>query len=325
MKMNKDERIGLYRSMYRIRAFEEQCVLLSRKGLIGGSLHLYIGEEAVAAGAISVLRPDDYISSTHRGHGHCIAKGADMGRMFAELLGKETGYNRGRGGSMHIADVGLRILGANGIVAAGIPIATGAGLAIKYRSGDQVVLCFFGDGASNNGAFHEGVNFAAAWKLPVIYICENNQYAITMSIKKACALHSLSDRAEGYGIPGVCVDGNDVVAIREAATEAIKRARKGEGPSFIECQTYRWLGHHLGDDGKYRAPEEVRYWKEERDPIANYERKMVEEQLATPEEIDGMKKEIDDEISKAVDFAHASEPAVVEKLTDDMYYTPAQP
>jgi len=324
MKLTKKEKIELYEHMYRIRSFEEQCILLSRKGLIGGSLHLYIGEEAVAAGAISVLRPDDYIASTHRGHGHCIAKGANMGRMFAELLGKEAGYNRGRGGSMHIADVGLRVLGANGIVAAGIPIATGAALAVKYQGGDQVVLSFFGDGASNNGAFHEGVNFAASWKLPVVYICENNQYAITMSIKNACALHTLSDRAAGYGIPGVCVDGNDVVAVREAAVEAIKRARNGDGPSFIECQTYRWLGHHLGDDGKYRPPEEVRYWKEERDPIATFAKKMLEENVLTQKKLDEVHKTIDEEIAAAVQFAQDSEPASVERLLEDLYYSPAQ-
>ncbi len=306
--------------MYRIRAFEEQGVLLSRKGLIGGSLHLYIGEEAIAAGSISILNEDDYIASTHRGHGHCIAKGADMGRMFAELLGKETGYCRGRGGSMHIADVKLRMLGANGIVGAGIPIAMGAALAIQYQGLKQVVLCFFGDGATNTGAFHEGVNMAAAWKLPVVFLSENNLYAITMPIKKACALHTIADRASGYGIPGLCVDGNDVIAVREATAEAVSRARRGYGPTLIECQTYRWLGHHLGDDGKYRPPEEVRYWKEQRDPIRNFGHKLIKEKILTKKEMEKIHKEVADEVETAVRFAEESEPADVEKVLEDVYY-----
>ena len=319
MKPTKSEKIDLYRIMYKIRAFEHQCVALSHKELIRGPLHSYLGEEAVAAGSISVLEKDDYIASTHRGHGHCVARGADMGRMFAELLGKETGYCRGRGGSMHIADVSLGILGANGIVGAGIPIAVGAGLAAKYKGASKVVLCFFGDGATNTGAFHEGVNLAAAFKLPVVFICENNRYAISTPIDKACGLHSVADRAKGYGIPGNCLDGNDVLAVREGAAEAIKQARMGAGPSLLECETYRWLGHHLADDGKYRPEEEVRYWREQRDPIKVFSHRLTKEKVLTDEELDQINKAVDTEIQSAVQYAMESEPARAETLMENIY------
>lgn len=320
MVLKRGKMIDLYRMMVRIRAFEEQCIQLSHKGLIGGSLHLYIGEEAIAAGSIDVLNKEDFIASTHRGHGHCIAKGADMGRMFAELLGKETGYCKGRGGSMHIADVKLGMLGANGIVGAGIPIAVGAALSIKYRQGKQVVLCFFGDGATSTGAFHEGANLAAAWRLPVIFICENNLYAITTPISKSCALRDVADRANGYGMPGVVVDGNDVVAVREAALKAVERARKGDGPTLIECKTYRWLGHHLGDDGKYRSPEEVQYWKD-RDPIKAFFQRLLKEKAVTEDDLKQIHKEVDEEIETAVKFAYDSPPANPEKILEDVYYS----
>ncbi|MBM4340985.1 MAG: thiamine pyrophosphate-dependent dehydrogenase E1 component subunit alpha [Deltaproteobacteria bacterium] len=320
MSFDKKKSIDLYRMMVRIRAFEEQCIQLSHKGLIGGSLHLYIGEEAIAAGSIDVLNADDYIASTHRGHGHCIAKEADMGRMFAELLGKETGYCKGRGGSMHIADVKLGMLGANGIVGAGIPIAVGAALAIKYRKGNQVVLCFFGDGATSTGAFHEGVNLGAAWRLPVIFICENNLYAITTPISKSCALRDVADRANGYGMPGVMVDGNDVLAVREAALKAVERARKGDGPTLIECKTYRWLGHHLGDDGKYRSPEEVQYWKD-RDPIKTFSHRLLKEKIATEKGLKEIHGEVEKEIETAVKFAYDSPPANPERILEDVFYS----
>ena len=321
MTITETQQIDLYRMMYRIRTFEERCVQLARKGIITGAVHLYIGEEAVAAGAITLLNDGDYIASTHRGHGHCIAKGADIGRMFAELLGKETGYCRGRGGSMHIADVSRNVLGANGIVGAGIPIATGAALGIAYQKNPNVAMSFFGDGATNTGSFHEAVNMASAWRLPVVFICENNMYAITMNIKNSCALHSIADRAQGYGIPGICVDGNDVIAVREAATEAIERARRGDGPSLIECQTYRWLGHNMGDDGKYRPAEEVEYWKEQRDPIKLYGQKLIEKEVLSQEALDRVRAEVDKEIDEAVQFALDSEPAKVEGILEDIYYT----
>ncbi len=319
MKLKKSEKIGLYRLMFKIRVFEQQCVALSHKELIRGPLHSYLGEEAIAAGSISVLEKGDYITSTHRGHGHCIARGADLGRMFAELMGKETGYCRGRGGSMHIADVELGILGANGIVGAGIPIAVGAGLAAKYKSAKKVVLCFFGDGAINTGAFHESVNLAAAWKLPVVFICENNQYAITMPINKACVLHSVADRAKGYGIPGICLDGNDVLAVRAETAEAVAQARKGEGPRFLECQTYRWLGHHLADDGKYRPEEEVRYWKEQRDPIKIFGDRIVKERVLTKAGIHQIEEEVETEIQSAIQHATDAEPATAEMLLEDIF------
>jgi TPP-dependent pyruvate/acetoin dehydrogenase alpha subunit len=314
MQVTKQEKIDLYRLMWRIRAFEEKGFLSFSKGLTHGVLHLYTGEEAVAAGCIYDLRKEDYITSTHRGHGHLIAKGADMGRMFAELLGKETGYCRGRGGSMHIADVKIGILGANGIVGAGVPIAVGAGFAIKYRGLDQVVLCFFGDGTIATGAFHEAVNLAAIWKLPVVFVCENNLYGISVPIKKACALDTLADRSAGYGIPGVCVDGNNVLAVRNTATEAVERARTGEGPTFLECQTYRWHGHFTADDGKSRPQQEVRYWKEERDPIRNLAKEILDSNEATQQELDRIHDAVNEEVEKAFTFAEDSDPADVESM-----------
>ena len=323
MQATKQEKIDLYTLMCRIRAFEEQSFISFNKGLTHGVLHLYIGEEAVAAGCIYDLREDDYITSTHRGHGHLIAKGADMGRMFAELLGKETGYCHGRGGSMHITDVKIGILGANGIVGAGVPIAAGAGFGIKYKGLDQVVLCFFGDGAIATGAFHEGVNLASVWKLPVIFVCENNLYGISVSIKKACALDTLFSRSAGYGIAGVCVDGNDVLAVRKAATEAVARARRGEGPTFIECQTYRWGGHFTADDGKYRPAEEVKSWKEERDPIKNFAKEMLDTKVVNQKKLDGIHDKVKEEIEKAFKFAEESAPADVENMLKGAYYNAA--
>lgn len=324
MEATKQEKIDLYKLMYRIRAFEEQGNLLYRKGLTHGILHLYIGEEAIAAGCIYDLRKEDYITSTHRGHGHLIAKGADMGRMFAEILGKETGYCCGRGGSMHIADMKIGILGAIGVVGAGSPIAVGAGFAIKYKGLDQVVLCFFGDGAINTGAFHEAVNMAAIWKLPVIFVCENNLYAISVPIKKACALDILADRSAGYGIPGVTVDGNDVLAVRKASIEAVERARRGEGPTFLECQTYRWLGHFTADDGKYRPAEEAKSWKEERDPIKNFAKEILDSKEVTQQELDRIHDEVNEDIEKALEFAQGSDPADVENMLRSVYYNSTQ-
>jgi TPP-dependent pyruvate/acetoin dehydrogenase alpha subunit len=226
---------------------------------------------------------------------------------------------------MHIADVTLGILGANGIVGAGIPIAAGAGLAAKYKGAKKVVLCFFGDGATNTGAFHEGVNLAAALKLPVVFICENNRYAISTPIEKACGLHTVADRAKGYGIPGTCLDGNDVLAVREGAAEAIEQARAGGGPSLLECETYRWLGHHLADDGKYRPEKEVRYWKEERDPLKGFGHRLVEENVLTDKELHQIEEEVDSEIQSAVQYAMESEPARAETLMENIYYNNSEP
>jgi TPP-dependent pyruvate/acetoin dehydrogenase alpha subunit len=322
MEAARQQKIDLYRLMQRIRAFEEQSFISFNKGLTHGVLHLYVGEEAIAAGCIYDLRKEDYLVSTHRGHGHLIAKGADMRRMFAELLGKETGYCRGRGGSMHIADLGIGILGANGIVGAGVPIAAGAAFGVKYRKLDRVVLCFFGDAAINTGAFHEGANLASAWKLPVVFVCENNLYGISVPIKKACALDSLADRSGGYRIPSACVDGNDVLAVRKAAMEAVERARQGEGPFFLECQTYRWYGHFTADDGKYRPAEEVKRWKEEKDPIANFGRLLVENKEVEQQELDRIHAEVEEEVAEAFEFAERSAPADVASMLHSVYHEP---
>ena len=233
MDIPKDRLILMYERMLKIRHFETRVMELFAAGEMPGFVHLYLGQEAVAVGACAALRDDDYITSTHRGHGHIIAKGAEMKYMMAELYGKATGYNKGKGGSQHIAWPGLGILGANGIVGGGLPIATGAAFSARLRKSDQVAVCFFGDGASNEGAFHEALNLASIWKLPVVYICENNQYALSMPVQKGCAVERLSVRAAGYGMPGVTVDGNDLLAVHAAVREAVARARAGEGPSLI--------------------------------------------------------------------------------------------
>ncbi|HEY7418211.1 MAG TPA: thiamine pyrophosphate-dependent dehydrogenase E1 component subunit alpha [Ktedonobacteraceae bacterium] len=265
-ELSTQQLCSLLKTMYRIRAFEEKVDELFMRGEIHGTTHLSIGEEATAAGALIALRPNDYITSTHRGHGHCIAKGADLNLMLAELLGKETGYCRGRGGSMHIADVQAGNLGANGVVGGGIPIATGVGLSIKLRKQDSVCLCFFGDGASNEGTFHESINMAAIWDLPVIFLCENNQYGMSMSTSRSMRSESIAQRAASYGIPGTRVDGNDTFAVYEAVYQAAQRARAGQGPALIESYTYRYKGHSKSDQNRYRTRDEIRSWQK-RDPI----------------------------------------------------------
>ena len=252
MSLNHEQMIRMYATMTKIRQFETKLQEFFAAGKIPGFVHLYIGEEAVAAGACATLRKEDYITSTHRGHGHLIAKGGDLKRMMAEIFGKRTGYCKGKGGSMHIADIELGILGANGIVGGGGPIANGAALAAKYRGQDHVAVCFFGDGASNQGTTQEALNLASAWTLPVIFVNENNGYGISCPTCKSMAVADIADRAAAYDIPGVVVDGNDVMAVFEAVGEAVKRARKGEGPSLIECKTYRWRGHFEGDACVYR-------------------------------------------------------------------------
>ncbi|MDH5441859.1 MAG: thiamine pyrophosphate-dependent dehydrogenase E1 component subunit alpha, partial [Candidatus Bathyarchaeota archaeon] len=246
--------------MLEIRRFEEKVWDLFGRNLIPGTLHLYIGEEATAVGVCVNLRVDDYITSTHRGHGHCIAKEARLEPMMAELLGKKTGYCKGKGGSMHVADASVGILGATAVVGSGIPIAVGAGLSCKMRKTDQVVACFFGDGASNNGTFHESLNMAAIWKLPIVFVCENNLYAMGTRISNVTAIDNIAQRAIAYGMPGVTVDGNDAVAVFQAARGAVERARKGEGPTLLECQTYRHKGHSRFDPATYRPQEEVEEW-----------------------------------------------------------------
>lgn len=291
----------LYTVMYRTRRFEEEVFEFYKRGLMPGLAHLYLGEEAVATGACATLRDDDYIGSTHRGHGHLVARGADLNRMMAEILGKETGYSKGKGGSMHIMAMDKGILGANGIVGGEIPIATGAAYSAVLRGTDQVTLAFFGDSASNEGTFHESINMAAAWNLPVVYIIENNLFGISVDIRRVTKEHDLYKRAVGYGIPGEAVDGNDVYAVFEAVNKAVERARKGEGPSLIECKTYRWQGHHVGDPGEYRASEELAKWKAI-EPLIVFEKKG----LLSEEELIAIRESVDAEIREACKFAEES-------------------
>ncbi len=316
--MEKEEMISMLEKMIRIRKFEERVVDLFAKGKIPGFVHSYIGEEAVAVGACSVLKDNDFITSTHRGHGHLIAKGGNLNYMMAELYGKKTGYCKGKGGSMHIADLDLGILGANGIVGAGLPIAIGSGLSIKVRGTDQVTVCFFGDGASNRGTFHESLNVASIWKLPVVFMNENNHYAISFSQKKSMAIPNISDRATAYGIPGLTVDGNDVIAVYEAVKEAVKRARNGEGPTLIEAKTYRYRGHFEGDPTTYRSREEVEDWKK-KDPINVFEDKLLARDFITKKEIEDIEKEVVDEVEETVKFAEESPYPNPEETLEDVY------
>ena len=299
-------RISLYRQMLRIRKFEEKTHELYKAGrLTGMSPHLCIGEEASAVGVISVLNPDDYILSTHRGHGHCLAKGAEMGKMYAELFGKETGYCHGRGGSMHIADVAKGNLGANGIVGGGCPIALGAGLSIQKKHTKQVVVCFFGDAATNQGTFHEAMNMSKAFCLPIVWVCENNLYGLSTPIEKVAATPTLSDRAKGYAMSGVTVDGMDVEAVRAAAEEAVARARAGEGPTLVEVKTYRYFGHGASDHRPYRTREEEQDWWK-RCPVASLKRKLLAEGVTTEAELVAMEQEIDAEVEAGLAFALSS-------------------
>ena len=295
----------LLHQMLLIRAFEESAEQLYLQGLIHGTMHLSIGQEGSAVGACAALRPTDYILSTHRGHGHCIAKGARADQMMAEFFGKESGYCRGRGGSMHMADVDTGNLGANGIVAGGVPMAAGVGLSIQMQRQDRVVLVFFGDGASNEGAFHESLNLAAIWNLPVIYFCENNQYAMSMSIARASKVDRISDRAAGYGMAGVTVDGNDLVAVYRETQVAAQRARTGGGPTLIEARTYRWKGHSKSDKQRYRTKEEVKEWQD-RDPIARLVRDMIEAGLLGEGGLGYMQARVDAEMAAAIEFAKNS-------------------
>lgn len=314
--LGKEELVDMYDKMVKIRRFDEEASRLFRMGRIPGFLHCYIGQEAVGVGVCANLRPDDLITSTHRGHGHLVAKGARLDRMMAEIYGKKTGYNKGKGGSMHIADVSLGILGANGIVGAGIPIATGVGIAIQLKGGDQVVVCFFGDGASNRGTFHEALNLASIWKLPVIYVVENNLYGVSMPQWKAQAIKDISIRADSYGMYGISVDGNDVLAVYNVTREAVNRARAKGGPSLIECKTYRWRGHYDGDPMTYRTEEEEKRWKK-KDPIRRLKKRLIEMGRLTENDCKEIEKSVAKEIKEAVEFAEKSSyPEPKEALQD---------
>jgi pyruvate dehydrogenase E1 component alpha subunit len=316
--LSKEKLVEMYRKMLSIRFFEEKVFELYAQNLVPGTIHLYLGEEAVAVGACSTLRKDDYITSTHRGHGHCIAKGADLKRTMAEILGKRIGYCKGKGGSMHIADFSIGMLGATAVVGAGIPIAVGAGLSVKLRKTDQVVVCFFGEGASNQGTFHEGINMASTWKLPVIFVCENNLYAMGTHQSRVMAIENVADRAIAYGIPGVAVDGNDVLAVYEATQTAVERSRKGEGPTLIECKTYRHKGHSRVDPAKYRPKKEVEEWLA-KDPIKRFKEKLLQKNIVTEAEIQQISNEVLAEIESTVKFAMESPYPTPEEALEDVY------
>jgi len=305
MDIPRDTLILMFERMLKIRHFETRVKDLFTAGEMPGFVHLYLGQEAVAVGACATLDEGDYITSTHRGHGHIIAKGGDMKRMMAELYGKATGYNKGKGGSMHIADPGLGILGANGIVGGGIPIATGAALSAKLRKSGQVVICFFGDGAANQGAFHEAINIAAAFDLPAVYVCENNLYGVGTRQTKVRKIEDIADRAVAYGIPGVVVDGNDVIAVYEACKEAVDRGRAGLGPTLIECKTYRWRAHFEGEPDTYRPPEEVEAWIK-REPLARYRKRLIEQGVLTEAGANEIEANVIKEVDEAVEFARQS-------------------
>jgi acetoin:2,6-dichlorophenolindophenol oxidoreductase subunit alpha len=309
--------LGALRRMHRIRRFEEAAEDSYIRGLSYGTMHLSIGQEASAVGACTPLSDADWITSTHRGHGHCIAKGAELKPMFAEFLGRESGYCKGRGGSMHIADPAKGNLGANGIVGGGLPIAVGAALSAKKRRTGAVAVAFFGDGANNEGAFHEALNLAAIWKLPVVFVCENNQYAMSMSIARASAVANVADRAAAYAIPGVIVDGNDFAAVAEAAFAATERARSGEGPTLIEAKTYRTRGHSRSDRNRYRTREEIEAWAA-RDPIARFEKEIVGLSLATKADVAAIAADVEKEMAEAVAAASASPWPAAEDVARDV-------
>ena len=320
MDFSSAKQFDLHRRMVRIRLFEEAAGRLAESNKLPGFLHLYVGEEAVASGVCGALNDDDHITSTHRGHGHLVAKGGDFNRMMAELMGKSTGYCKGKGGSMHISDTSLGMLGANGIVGAGSPIAVGAAFANKYRGKGQVAVAFFGDGSTNIGAFHEAANMACALHLPIVFACENNEYGEFTPRDKTMAITDVVDRAAGYGMPGVIVDGMDVIAVHEAAVEAVERARQGGGPSMIEAKTYRFYNHHgvqnLGL--KYRSDEEVAVWKL-RDPIFTFEDRMIENGVATRANFDDIWAELRADIDTAIQFAEDSPYPTPDQIMVNVY------
>lgn len=302
-----------------IRAFEEKVDVLRTSGRLQGSAHLYVGQEAVAAGVCARLNADDYVASTHRGHGHAIAKGVEVARMMAELYGRATGTNKGKGGSMHIADTSVGMLGATGIVGAGTPIALGAALSAKTRKTQQVAVAFFGDGAMGQGPVYECLNMAAIWKLPMLFVCENNGYAESTSAEYALSTRDLARRAEAFEMPACVVDGQDVFAVYEAAGEAVARARAGGGPTFLECKTYRYYGHFLGDDPlRYRTQEEEAYYRA-RDCIDRFEAAMAEFQHVSEADLASVRAEVNATVERAVEFAEQSPLPEVTELTTDVY------
>jgi pyruvate dehydrogenase E1 component alpha subunit len=318
MSPDKKTLVQMYETMNKIRMFETKLQEFFAAGEIPGFVHLYLGEEAVATGACAALKKTDKITSTHRGHGHLLAKGGDLDLMMCEIFGRENGYCKGKGGSMHIADLDLGILGANGIVGGGGPLALGSSFASKYMKTDEVTVCFFGDGASNQGTTQEALNMASAWRLPLVFVNENNGYGISCPQSKSMAVTDIANRAAAYDMPGVVVDGNDVLAVNEAVTEAVKRARKGQGPSLIECKTYRWRGHFEGDACVYRCNEELEEWMA-KDPIPRFEEKLIEGGVLSKEEAGKIKAQIAEAVDKAVELAKKSPLPDPSVLLDDVY------
>jgi len=317
--LGKENILKMYQDMLKIRYFENKITGLYSKGLMPGLAHLYIGEEAVAVGVCANLTKLDFAVSTHRGHGHLIAQGADLKKMMAEVLGKETGYCKGKGGSLHIMDISKGIIGAVGIVGAGIPIATGSAYSAKVRGTDQVTISFFGDAASNQGTFHESINMAAAWKLPVVYVCENNLYGISVDIRKVIATKDIAIRAKAFDIPGVVINGNDVLEVYRVTKEAVERAREGEGPSLIECKTYRWKGHHVGDPGRvYRLEKEIEEWKKHC-PIKTFRGRLIKEKISSEEELIFIEKDTKKMIKEAADFAIQSSYPDEKEAYEDLF------
>jgi TPP-dependent pyruvate/acetoin dehydrogenase alpha subunit len=321
MELKRDLALHFLRKMLEIRFFEEKIVDQYARGAVPGLAHLYIGEEAVAVGACANLKDDDMITSTHRGHGHCIAKGADLNRMMAELFGKKDGYCKGKGGSMHIADMDIGMLGAMGIVGSGGPIAVGAALAAKKRKSGQAVVCFFGDAATNTGAFHESANFASLYALPLVFVCENNLYGISVSMNRHTRVKHIADRAAGYAMPAVKVDGNDVVKVYETVGKALESARKGRGPTLVECKTYRFRGHFEGDPNlgeRYRTKKEMEQWKA-KCPIRRHKSRILKERLATKKEMENLEKEVRRQIEDAMSYAERSPFPAGEEALEDVF------
>jgi acetoin:2,6-dichlorophenolindophenol oxidoreductase subunit alpha len=317
--LSPDQQLRMLRQMMTIRRFEERASMEFDAGRIYGALHCYNGEEAIAVGVCSALAHDDKIISTHRGHGHCIAKGADVKRMFAELFGRQTGYCKGKGGSMHIADFDIGMLGANGIVAGGIAIVTGAGLAAKMDGGGKVAVSFFGDGAANAGPFHECLNIAATWKLPMIYVCEHNSYSTNTPSSMTHALGDVSPRAAGYGIPAVIVDGNDVYAVHQAAQSAVERARAGLGPSLIECKTYRWRPHTEKKSMPDARPREEIEAGMKNDPIATMAGRLKDQGELDDQRLRDLEAQVLKDIEEAVAYAEASPMPSPERALEDLF------
>ena len=318
-KTNAEDYLRMYRQMVRIRAFEDRANQLYLSAKMPGLTHMYSGQEAVAVGICEALTATDRITSTHRGHGHCVAKGANFKEMFCELLGKEEGYCRGKGGSMHIADMSVGILGANGIVGGGFGICTGAGLSAKLRGSDQVAVCFFGDGAANQGIMLETINMAVVWNLPVVYVCENNQYGEHTPYQSVTGVVDIADRAKGMGLEGIIADGSDVLAMYETTSSAVAKARRGDGPTLIEAKTYRYHGHHVGDAQTYRTRDEVGWWSDNMDPIRQLGDYMVKNKVTKQDQLDALYNQVEQEVLDAIEFGKDAPFPPPEQAFEDIY------